>query len=357
MWTEAIPLNAGTIYCLADRLLRSGGYNLERTVNYDNGYFTGYNLSVSKDMFDYCINNNDYVLFDENGNFDVVSREEYDNKYKEFFKGATFVEHDLDDELDENIGGSEMSEVFGNMFESMFGGALGYTGKGMVRLGLNGEMAVKTGPDSNPVYKTYNVKTGRLTNVTNFCFDIGTELFFIMPTTKVATGDILLVDGHPKCVIANNDNKTIKVMDYENSAIQEIVPERHVFMGKAYFYRKIVSMFGSTGFFKNGKGPENIMKLAMKAKMLQTVLGGKNAFGGMGDDSGLGSLMPMMVMSNLFGGGSGSDMFGDFSEMFDFSLIDAPDDDEADGEETEEELEAKLAALRAKKGKTDKAAE
>lgn len=258
---------------------------------------------------------------------------------------------------DRNNGGSEMSEVFGNMFESMFGGALGYTGKGMVRLGLNGEMAVKTGPDSNPVYKTYNVKTGRLTNVTNFCFDIGTELFFIMPTTKVATGDILLVDGHPKCVIANNDNKTIKVMDYENSAIQEIVPERHVFMGKAYFYRKIVSMFGSTGFFKNGKGPENIMKLAMKAKMLQTVLGGKNAFGGMGNDSGLGSLMPMMVMSNMFGGGSGGDMFGDFSEMFDFSLIDAPEEDEADGEETEEELEAKLAALRAKKGKTDKAAE
>lgn len=268
-----------------------------------------------------------------------------------------FEIHNKNEKTDKHNGGSEMSEVFGNMFESMFGGALGYTGKGMVRLGLNGEMAVKTGPDSNPVYKTYNVKTGRLTNVTNFCFDIGTELFFIMPTTKVATGDILLVDGHPKCVIANNDNKTIKVMDYENSAIQEIVPERHVFMGKAYFYRKIVSMFGSTGFFKNGKGPENIMKLAMKAKMLQTVMGGKNAFGGMGNDGGLGSIMPLMVMGSMFGGGAGGDMFGDFSEMFDFSLIDAPEDDEADGEETEEELEAKLAALRAKKGKTDKAAE
>lgn len=44
--------------------------------------------------------------------------------------------------------------MFGNMFSRL--------GKGMCRLGVNGQMAVKT---SNG-YKTYDVKTGRLTNVT-----------------------------------------------------------------------------------------------------------------------------------------------------------------------------------------------
>lgn len=347
MWKYAIPLNIGTVHCLEDRLLRSGGYNLERTINYDNGYFNGYSITVSKGIFDYCINNNDYVLFDEYDNFKVVSIEEYENKYKEFFKGSTFVEHDIDDELNENVGGSEMNG-FGSMFDNMFGGALGYTGEGMIRLGLNGEMAVKTGADSKPVYKTYNVKTGRLTNVTNFCFDIGHDFFFVLPTTKVVQGDILIVDGHPKCVIENNDNKTIKVMDYENSAIQEIVPERHVFMGKTYFYRKVVSMFGSTGFFKTGKGPENMLKLAVKAKMFEFMAGGKSS-----TDGGFGGMMPMMLMSGMFGGGNTGDGFGDFANMFDFELDEAPDEEDED-EESIEELEAKLAAAKAKKAKTAK---
>ena len=233
---------------------------------------------------------------------------------------------------------------FGGMFDNMFGGALGYTAKGMMRLGLNGEMAVKTGSDNNPVYKTYNVKTGRLTNVTNFCFDIGHDFFFVIPTTKVVQGDILIVDGHPKCVIENNNNKTIKVMDYENSAIQEIVPERHAFMGKTYFYRKVVSMFGSSGFFKEGKGTENMLKMAMKVKMFEVMAGKSN-----GSNDGFGGLMPMLMMGNLFGGNSGGDMFGDFASMFDFELADTPDDDDEDSEESIEELEAKLAAMKAKK--------
>ena len=348
MWIAAIQLNTGTIHCLVERLLKSGVHNLERTINYDNGYFTGYTLTVSKNDFSYSINPSDYVLFDENDDFEVVGKEEYDYKYKEFFKGATFVEHDLDDELDENNGGSGMTG-FGNMFDNMFGGALGYTGEGMIRLGLNGEMAVKTGPDSKPVYKTYNVKTGRLTNVTNFCFDIGHDFFFVLPTTKVVQGDILIVDGHPKCVIENNDNKTIKVMDYENSAIQEIVPERHVFMGKTYFYRKVVSMFGSTGFFKNGKGPENMLNLAVKAKMFEFMAGGK-----LSADGGFGGLVPMMLMNGMFGGRATGDGFGDFANMFDFELDEAPEEDEDEGEESIEELEAKLAAAKAKKAKTNK---
>ena len=235
-------------------------------------------------------------------------------------------------ELTKNSAPAETGDKGENMdMNGMFNGMFGHLGAGMCRLGINGDMAVKT---SNG-YKTYNVKTGRLTNVTQFCFDIGQEFFFVMPTTKARKGDILLVDGHPKCVIENNDNKTIKVMDYENSAIQEIVPERHVFMGQTYFYRKIVSMFGSGNFLKGSKGMNKMMKLMMMKEMF----GGMFGKSGSGNDS-FGGMLPMMMMGNMFGGGKDSE-FGDFSEMFDldFDSETEDEDSEADTDETKADAE------------------
>lgn len=192
-----------------------------------------------------------------------------------------------------------------NIMNGMFNGLFGHLGEGMCRLGINGELAVKT---SNG-YKTFDVESGRLTNVTQFCFDVGSEMFFIMPTTKAKRGDILLIDGHPKCVIENS-GKTIKVMDYENSALQEIVPERHVFMGQTYFYRKIVSMFGSGNFLKGAKGMNKLMKIMMMKELF------KGGFGGANNSGGFGNILPFMFMTNMFGGNGANDM----SEMFDLDF-------------------------------------
>lgn len=234
------------------------------------------------------------------------------------------------DQEENNNTSVETEEIGENMdmtgMTGMFNGMFGHLGAGMCRLGINGDMAVKT---SNG-YKTYNVKTGRLTNVTQFCFDIGQEFFFVMPTTKARKGDILLVDGHPKCVIENNDNKTIKVMDYENSAIQEIVPERHVFMGQTYFYRKIVSMFGSGNFLKGSKGMNKMMKLMMMKEMFGGMFGKSSNTGDTGN--AFAGMLPMMLMGNMFGGDKDSE-FGNFSEMFD---LDFDSDDETDDEDTDE---------------------
>lgn len=234
------------------------------------------------------------------------------------------------DQEENNNTSVETEEIGENMdmtgMTGMFNGMFGHLGAGMCRLGINGDMAVKT---SNG-YKTYNVKTGRLTNVTQFCFDIGQEFFFVMPTTKARKGDILLVDGHPKCVIENNDNKTIKVMDYENSAIQEIVPERHVFMGQTYFYRKIVSMFGSGNFLKGSKGMNKMMKLMMMKEMFGGMFGKSGNTGDTGN--AFAGMLPMMLMGNMFGGDKDSE-FGNFSEMFD---LDFDSDDETDDEDTDE---------------------
>lgn len=200
------------------------------------------------------------------------------------------------------------------MFDSskFFNGFFGKVQPGMCRLTMNGNIAIKC---SNG-YRTYNDKQQRLTNVTNFCFDMGSELFFVIPTMKVSEGDIILVEGKPKYVIAIS-KAYIEVVDYETSEIKKIVPERHVFMGSSYCYGKIVSMFGNN--FKGGRGLKKIMKMMM----LSQIFGGQN---GGSSDFGMGNIGQMMMMSSLFGGNSDMDFFND---MFDGLSFDT-DDEESD---------------------------
>ena len=195
---------------------------------------------------------------------------------------------------------------------NLFNGMFGKIAPGMCRLSMNGGIAVKT---SNG-YKTYNMKTGRLTNQDNFALDIGEDFFFVIPTNKVAVGDIILVAGSPKCVIEAEKNK-ITVIDYEGGEIKTILPERHVFMGNTYFYGKIVSMFGSSFKGKNG-GLNNIMKYMMMSEMFK----GNNGSGG-----NFSSMLPFMMM----GGGGFDNMF---DGMFDFGF-----DEEEDAAEEPEEKE------------------
>ena len=185
------------------------------------------------------------------------------------------------------------------MFNTMFG----KIAPGMCRLSMNGGIAVKT--DNG--YKTYNIKTGKLTNCNNFVFDIGEDFFFVIPANKFKKGDIILVNGKPKCVIKTEDN-AITVINYEDSTIDTIIPERHVFMGNTYMYGKIVSMFGSN---IKDKGVNNIFKYMMLSEMMK----GANGSGGMN------SMLPMMML----GGGNFENMFGD---MLDFDI-----DDEIEVEE------------------------
>lgn len=179
-------------------------------------------------------------------------------------------------------------------------GMFGKLAPGMCRLSMNGGIAVKT--DNG--YKTYNVNTGRLTNCSNFVFDIGEDFFFLIPTNKVQKGDIILVSGKPRCVI-NAEKEQITVINYEDSTIETILPERHVFMGNTYFYGKIVSMFGN---FKGKKSSNKVMQYMMMSQMMK----GENSNN---------SLLPFMMMS--------SNMGNMFEDMFDF--------EEDDIEESEDE--------------------
>ena len=202
------------------------------------------------------------------------------------------------------------------MMDNFLNGMFGKVGNGMCRLSMNGGIAVKTSTG----YKSYNVKTGKLTNCNNFVFNIGEEFFFVIPTNKVEKGDIILVNGKPRCVIEAEKNK-ITVINYEDSTIESILPERHVFMGNTYFYGKIVSMFGNTAL-KGKNGTNNIFKYMMLSQMMKD---GNSSTGMMNGNSGMSSMLPLMMM-----GGNMGDMF---DGMFDFET-----DEDVEVEEEMEEV-------------------
>lgn len=196
------------------------------------------------------------------------------------------------------------------MNTNFMNGMFGKIAPGMCRLSMSGGIAVKT---SNG-YKSYNIKTGRLTNCDSFVFDIGEEFFFVIPTNKVEVGDIILIAGKPKCVIGAEKNK-ITVINYEDSTIDTVLPERHVFMGSTYFYGKIVSMFGND-FMGGKKGMNKMMSYMMMSEMMK---------GNGSTSNNSNSMLPMMMLMN------GGNMGNMFEGMFDF--------DESNDEDNESEAE------------------
>ncbi len=201
-------------------------------------------------------------------------------------------------------------------FMNSMNGMFGKVQSGKCRLSMTGGIAVQT----TGGYKTYNVKTGRLTNCSNFVFDACDDFFFVIPTNNVEIGDIIFVNKLPKCVIGIN-KKSIKVINYEDSTVEEILPERHVFMGNTYFYGKIVSAFG-TDLLKGKGGMKNIMSYMMMSEMMK---------GNSGNGGGLSSVFPLMMlnggMTNIFDG------------MFDFGDGDSDDEVEADNDTDNDEVD------------------
>ncbi len=180
-----------------------------------------------------------------------------------------------------------MNELFNKM--------MGKIAPGMCRLSMNGGIAIKT---SNG-YRVYDSKTSRLINCSSFVFDIGEEFFFVMPTNRVKVGDIILANEKPKYVTKVEADR-IYAVNYEDSTMEQIVPEAYIFMGKTYFYGKIVSMFGNG--YKKGKRPGNIMKYMMLSQMMK------------GKEGGLKETLPLLLMGQGMGDGLFDGLFDDEPE-------------------------------------------
>lgn len=163
---------------------------------------------------------------------------------------------------------------FGNMFNGMFKPVA----RGYCKMGVDGQVAVKTSTG----YKTFNIKNRKLTNCDNFAFDMD-GAFWVVPTFKVECGDIVLVNGKPRCVIEVGAN-SIKTFSYEDSTVDEVIPEYHVFMGKTYCYGKIFSPFMNMG--KDSGTMQSMMQMMMMSQM----------FGGnTGNSNGMNPMMFMMM--------------------------------------------------------------
>lgn len=198
--------------------------------------------------------------------------------------------------------------MFGNLMEN---GLFGKIAEGMCRISMNGDVAVKTSTG----YKAYNVKTGKLINCTNFVLPDMDNMFYVIPTSKVKKGDIILINGKPKCVLEHDEN-SVKVINYEDSTIDTIIPERHIFMGNVYFYGKIVSLFSN--WFDGGKsGTNKMMKFMMMSQLMNTMNGGTS------NQNSFSSMLPFMMMS------------GEMGNMFDgiFDISEDVDEDVAKEEE------------------------
>ena len=194
---------------------------------------------------------------------------------------------------------------------NLFNGMFGKVKNGMCRLSMDGKIAIST---SNG-YKTYDMKNNRLTNCDSFVFDIGEEMFFVIPTNDIKEGDIILASGSPVCVTKMNEDDTITAVKYEDGTVLTMLPERHMFMGSTYFYGKIMSLFG-TNLMNGKKGMDKMMSYMMIKEMMR-------GFNGTGS-SDMSALLPMMMLSN-----------GNFSNMFE-GMFDFGTEDEDEEEEVEE---------------------
>ena len=198
------------------------------------------------------------------------------------------------------------------MFDNMFNGIMGKIKSGCCRLGMNGQIAIKTSDG----YKSYNSKTGNLTNCSNFVLDVVDDMFMLVPTRKLNPGDIVLINGKPMYILEVKSKNRVEAMDYETSTIQTVIPERHAIMGRK-FYGKIVSLIGS-GF---GSGHGSFFKNMLKLKMMGSMFGGdacETSYGG-------NALAMMMLMGN-----------GSMDGLFD-GICDAEDDEEDGGIFNEDE--------------------
>ena len=232
------------------------------------------------------------------------------------------------------------------MFDNMFNGVMGKIKPGCCRLGMNGRIAIKTSDG----YKTYDPKTGNVTNCSNFVLDVADDLFMVIPTRKLKEGDIVLINGKPMYILEVKAKNRVEAMNYEDSTIQTVIPERHAIMGRR-FYGKIVSLLGS-GF---GAGKGGFFKNMLKLKMMSSMMGGSNgnAADGMFGGNGLAMMM-------LMGNGSMDGLFDGFMDDEDddgdcniFDKLASDDEEDEDDEEPPVKKAVKKSVRKAEKeGKT-----
>ena len=237
-----------------------------------------------------------------------------------------------------NMNDFGMSDM-GKMFKGMFGPIEA----GKCKLGMNGKIAIKT-PNG---YKTYDAKKNRLTNVGSFAFDMF-NMFWLIPTNTLKVGDIILMQKGDRRVprfVIKVDNGIITALDYEDNELKQVLPERHILMGKVFFYAKIWCPF--QGMASNGNMFGQMLKMQLMSQIMNGMMNGGNvadACSPFGGGNMFGQMVMMQMMGGMFGGKTDANpfaaMFGGedgenpFASMF--SELDFSGAEDATEEETTE---------------------
>jgi hypothetical protein len=172
-------------------------------------------------------------------------------------------------------------------------------------------LAIKT---PNREWHTYDAVNQKIVDVSDFSFSLGdTPILYKMPVapSAVAIGDLILHNGVPVYVIdfENVANKTagIIVIDTDSNERKTILPVCNVF--NFNFVTKVVSLFnfgtGANSLFGTPSADQpfgNILPMMMMSEMF-----GKDSKSGDKTD-----IFTMMMMSQMFAGGANpfTNMFG-----------------------------------------------
>lgn len=242
-----------------------------------------------------------------------------------------------------DFGMGDMSKIFKGMF--------GPIEAGKCKLGMNGKIAIKT-PNG---YKTYDAKKNRLTNVGSFAFDMF-NMFWLVPTNTLQVGDIILMQKGDRRVprfVIKVDNGVITALDYEDNELKQVLPERHILMGKVFFYAKIWCPF--KGMASNGNMFGQMFKMQLMSQMMGGMMNGGNVADAVNPMGNMGQIfmMPMMMQmmggmfggkadanpfATMFGGDDGENPFASMFSELDFSgAEDATEEEKAEAEADDDE--------------------
>lgn len=195
-----------------------------------------------------------------------------------------------------------------NMFSNL-GSSFGKIGSDQFRLSING-LAVK-GKDGK--YVTFNPETRELVEVTTGFFDDIKDLLFLMPTTELEVGDIIIHQNKPYYITVSKDN-VVKGIDFEDAIESTLVPKTNVFGMK--YYTKVFNCLGTNNILGTD--------IASNPMMAYALMGGKDfdlskimmfqALSGQGKGIADFSENPIMLMA-LMSNENGKNDLSDFAKM------------------------------------------
>lgn len=195
-----------------------------------------------------------------------------------------------------------------NMFSNL-GSSFGKIGSDQFRLSING-LAVK-GKDGK--YVTFNPETRELVEVTTGFFDDMKDLLFLMPTTELEVGDIILHQNKPYYITVSKDN-VVKGIDFEDAIESTLVPKTNVFGMK--YYTKVFNCLGTNNILGTD--------ITSNPMMAYALMGGKDfdlskvmmfqALSGQGKGIADFSENPIMLMA-LMSNENGKNDLSDFAKM------------------------------------------